>query len=646
MERGQVHMAIYHLSAKVISRGKGQSAVASASYRSGEKLQDERTGETKFYKREVQPQTMILAPSHSPEWVQDREKLWNEVEKSEKRVNSQLAREMEISLPAELSHEQQKELIKNYVQEQFVNKGMVADISIHRDDESNPHAHIMLTTREISEDGFTNKNRDWNDRKQLENWREQWSLYANKAMEREGINERIDHRSHAKRGLETLPTQHLGHVAHAMEKKGERTERGDYNREVEAYNKNVVDLAKYREEKRQLQEQVKTKKFLKGNELANIQKATKVINDKGKGFVSLDSISKRYKELDNKTKRLDWQGENSNKQLSQFKKAESYLIKVKDMERKLSLQEQRLKDHSGVFKSLSSKNRIIKEKAKEDIAFLKGNINKFDKYLDHYRSKLGFQTRDEFYRKQSHFLKERETEKYKRINVRTEIKQQKEILKVAEKDLQRKEVREITSQYPELNHLSETMKYKDALNLKEVNQTYGQTVPFRNIEKALEIRTNKINEATKELKQLEKAERTINQAENYLSKLDEVQSKIDKVERNPFLKGKMAFSKTEQQAHERNILQREHLQKSLDKIGIPSEEKLKDYKEKIDKIIKENRPQLKKEIQRAKEGESGVSLEQLQKAVNSVEQAEKDHQKGRKEYENKKTKEPEIEIGG
>ena len=154
-------MAIYHLSMQIISRSKGQSAVASASYRSGEKLVDERTSETKFYVRDVQPETMILAPSNSPDWVQDRNSLWNEVEKIEKRKDSQLAREMNIALPKELSNEQQKELISNFVQSEFVDKGMIADVAIHRDDKENPHAHVMLTMRTIDENGFGKKNRDW-----------------------------------------------------------------------------------------------------------------------------------------------------------------------------------------------------------------------------------------------------------------------------------------------------------------------------------------------------------------------------------------------------------------------------------------------------------------------------------------------------
>ena len=146
-------MAIYHFSVQIISRGKGQSAVAAAAYRSGDRLMDERTGEEKYYLREVEPETMILAPSHFPEWVHDRKCLWNEVEKIEKNKNSQLAREINIALPVELSNGQQRELIRDYVQEQFVNRGMVADIAIHRDDQSNPHAHIMLTIRPFNEAG-------------------------------------------------------------------------------------------------------------------------------------------------------------------------------------------------------------------------------------------------------------------------------------------------------------------------------------------------------------------------------------------------------------------------------------------------------------------------------------------------------------
>ena len=234
-------MAIYHLSMQIISRSKGQSAVAAAAYRSGEKLIDERTGETKFYKRDVQPDSHDSCSFTFSKLGNNREKLWNEVEKMEKRKDSQLAREMNIALPRELSKDQQKGLIRSFVQEQFVDKGMIADIAIHRDDLNNPHAHIMLTMRTIDEKGFGKKNRDWNADfanskknekgfiKSSENCldiREKWAEYANQALEREGIQDRISHLSHEARGLEILPTVHLGHVAHEMEKHGVESDRG------------------------------------------------------------------------------------------------------------------------------------------------------------------------------------------------------------------------------------------------------------------------------------------------------------------------------------------------------------------------------------------------------------------------------------
>lgn len=241
-------MAIYHLSMKIISRGNQQNAVASAAYRSGEKLVDVQTGEIKNYPREVQPQTHILAPTNAPAWAYDRQTLWNKVEKVEKRVNSRLARELEIALPVELNHEQQTKLIKEFIQDNCVNKGMIADISIHRDHEENPHAHVMLTTREISKYGFLEKNRDWNHVSYLNSVRKNWAELTNEYLKENGITEEIDHRSFKERGLELLPTKHLGVEAHAMEKQGIKTDKGNRNRQIKAYNEKIISLEKKRQE--------------------------------------------------------------------------------------------------------------------------------------------------------------------------------------------------------------------------------------------------------------------------------------------------------------------------------------------------------------------------------------------------------------
>lgn len=245
-------MAIFHLSVSVISRGKGQSAIASAAYRSGDRLVDEQTGESKFYKRSVHPETFIMTPTVAPTWAHDRQRLWNAVEESETRKNSRLAREFNVALPQELSETDQRKLLKDYVQHEFVDQGMIADVAIHRDHPENPHAHVMLTTREISEEGFTNKNRDWNQKEQLEQWREQWSVYTNHALERSGSSARISHESFEKQNPELMPTVHLGHVAAEMEKRGVQTERGNINRAAKEHNAVVVQLDEYRKQKAEL----------------------------------------------------------------------------------------------------------------------------------------------------------------------------------------------------------------------------------------------------------------------------------------------------------------------------------------------------------------------------------------------------------
>ncbi|PPA69409.1 MobQ family relaxase [Jeotgalibacillus proteolyticus] len=178
-------MAPYHFSVQVLSRSNGQSAVASAAHRSGERLLDQRSGEIKIYRRTLQPETMIISPLHAPEWVQNRSRLWNEVENSETRKNSQLAREIKMTLPLELSEVQQTDLVKDFVRTEVVRNGMIADIAIHRENPKNPHAHILLTTREISKDGFTVKNRDWNDRALLMQWRKKWAALIKLAFQKQ-----------------------------------------------------------------------------------------------------------------------------------------------------------------------------------------------------------------------------------------------------------------------------------------------------------------------------------------------------------------------------------------------------------------------------------------------------------------------------
>ena len=203
-------MAIYHLCAKVLGRSRGRSATCAAAYRSGERIHDSRTGVTFDYtRRRYVAWKAIAAPEHSPSWVWERSSLWNTAEKSEKRSDAQVAREIELALPIELSHETRLRLITEFVEAEFVARGMVADISLH-DNPNNPHCHILMTLRELLPTGFGTKVREWNDRALLLAWRESWARHCNQALEREGNRQRVDHRSLFEQGINQIATRHQG----------------------------------------------------------------------------------------------------------------------------------------------------------------------------------------------------------------------------------------------------------------------------------------------------------------------------------------------------------------------------------------------------------------------------------------------------
>ena len=264
-------MAIYHLSIKIISRGKGKSAVAAASYRSGEKIKNEYDGIVHDFTRKGGiAHTEILLPQNAPQEFSDRGTLWNSVEKIEKSKNSQLAREIEIALPKELNREKQIELVREYVKENFVKVGMCADIALHDKNDGNPHAHILLTMRPLNEDktwGAKSKKEyildengekvklkngnyktrkintvDWNVQDKAEEWRKTWADITNKYLEENSIQEKVDHRSYQRQGIEEIPTIHLGVSASQMEKKGIATDRGNINREIRKQNRLLQEI--------------------------------------------------------------------------------------------------------------------------------------------------------------------------------------------------------------------------------------------------------------------------------------------------------------------------------------------------------------------------------------------------------------------
>lgn len=250
-------MAIFHFSAQMISRGAGRSCVAAAAYRTGTRLHDAHTGlDHDFTRRADVREAVIVTPDEAPAWAQDRQSLWDAVNAAEKRGDAQTAREIEVSLPRELTPDQQRALVVGYVQRAFAAQGMVADIGIHEGhnpDQPNPHAHILLTTRPLTPDGFGPKNRDWNRKDQLMGWRQGWAAAVNRALEQAGHPERIDARSFQDQGIaDRQPTIHEGVAARAMERRGLPAERMQQNRDIKAYNATVIDLAAVRAEREAL----------------------------------------------------------------------------------------------------------------------------------------------------------------------------------------------------------------------------------------------------------------------------------------------------------------------------------------------------------------------------------------------------------
>ncbi|MEI7188059.1 MobQ family relaxase [Dickeya dianthicola] len=190
-------MAIFHLEFKIVKRSEGMSSCRKAAYHNRSRITDDRTGNTyDFSHRTDLFHHLILAPVSAPAHIiKSSTALWNEVERVERQKDGQTARYFDVAIPCELNNEDKIKLVVEYCQKNFVDKGMIADIAFHDLNGENPHAHVMLTLKPITADGFGKKERSWNDKKNVILWRESWSVIANRYLTAAGSNERIDHRS-------------------------------------------------------------------------------------------------------------------------------------------------------------------------------------------------------------------------------------------------------------------------------------------------------------------------------------------------------------------------------------------------------------------------------------------------------------------
>lgn len=266
-------MDFFHWTTKIVSRNKGKSSVAASAYISGTKMENTWDGVTHDYTRKKHViYTEVMLPPNAPQEYADRSLLWNSVEWNETKANAQLARSIELALPAELNHEQNIALVRKLVQKLFVDKGMCADVAFHDKGDGNPHAHILLTMRPLTADGkWGDKSRleyvldadgsriparhkgrwktrkvyttNWDDRGNTERWRTAAADAINEALREAGFTQGfVDPRSYADQGVQRIPMVHEGPDARAMEKRGIPTEVGEKNREIRQQNKLLIQL--------------------------------------------------------------------------------------------------------------------------------------------------------------------------------------------------------------------------------------------------------------------------------------------------------------------------------------------------------------------------------------------------------------------
>lgn len=253
-------MAIFHLSVKAIGRAQGRSATAAAAYRAATRIEDQRTGLVHDYSRKGGVlHREIVTPEDAPCWASDRAQLWNAAELAENRKNSTVAREFEVALPGELKRDEQRRLACALAQEITARHKCAVDVAIHapsrRGDERNHHAHLLLTTRRLTADGFTEKTRELDDLKSGEvvRWRERWASLVNEHLADRGHEVRVDHRSLKAQGEEREPTYHKGPAVTAIERRAERSFVAERTREeVTERLRAAADLGRLERESRTL----------------------------------------------------------------------------------------------------------------------------------------------------------------------------------------------------------------------------------------------------------------------------------------------------------------------------------------------------------------------------------------------------------
>ena len=488
----------------------------------------------------------------------------------------------------------------------------------------------MLTTREISEEGFTVKNRDWNKKELLQQWREQWAVHANQSLEREGIQDRITHESHEKRKLIIFPTVHLGHVAHEMEKRGVQTDRGTINRDRQEYNRLVVDLQTYREEKKALEQEKARKQeqrqqsecFNTPAERVHLQEASKLLNLDRE--LTLKEIFVKRKELDkwenqvpNDDQQIRWKDETIRGTSETYR-----WIHIFENQRQ---QAQDQLEHINWINPFKLKeNRMTKEQAERDMSKAEDQITSGNKTLDAYREKLGFHTEKEFQQVQRQHQTDYPGLLEKNRQIRGHIHQERKVLEKAETAHQNAFVRQVASLYSKRTEMR-YISLKTAKRLMDMKQANGnQVVPIETIQNTLNNRKEDIQRLHGEIDRVNRQRSRLQRAEGYLNNYEKYHALVEKIENNPFLKGKLLVSKSAKQEYDQAISTRETYQDSMKKEGVSGRKDLEKQFHNLGKV-EAGVPAFKDQIQSQ---EKGIDL--LDAIMKGVEQAGRNMQREQK----------------
>ena len=534
-----------HTHVDIVARSKGASVIAKAAYNARDKLQDEYYGKTHDYSKKTDLVfSKIFLPEHIPKEFLNREYLWNEVEKIEKSKNSQLARNLLFELPRELNEQERIKLISEFIEENFTSKGMIADCNIHNpmasDNEEQPHAHILLTLREIDSEGkwkpkcrkeyILDENgekiklksgnyksrkvnlNDWNEPDKAKEWRENFSKKANEYLARNNIAKRIDPRTFEEQGREELPQIHLGTSSYQMEKKGIQTERGNQNRKIIALN---LEFKKLKAELSKLTSWI-------GSLLGSLQvkydeykqEKKEEYENKAELFNLYEYISIYYDIQGEKARKLNPYASNKKigADLRRFSKARIYLSDnnlktIADLQEKIG--------------TLQAKNRYINVDIKTKTVRIE-NLNKCFAYADiikdnkpiydEWRGKTLF--KDSFYN--SH---KEQIDKYKRARAMLEKITGSSVIK--SKDW-KKEIQSLEDEILKLNIQSQKVKEEyESINhikyaVKTVNDDYGIDLSVE-IDKAIKRgeKSSVIAQIKKYQEQQEKYEQRKEKAKDY-----------------------------------------------------------------------------------------------------------------------------------